>query len=58
MRRLMGDAAPDDCLDAHQTLKHKMMCLADAHISDPGYDALVEDYMKVRIACTLSASMC
>jgi hypothetical protein len=45
MRRLMGDAAPDDCLGAHQTLKHKMACLADTHISD--YDSLVADYMKV-----------
>jgi hypothetical protein len=47
MRRLMGDAAPDDCLDAHQTLKHKMARLADTHISDPNYDVLVADYMKV-----------
>jgi hypothetical protein len=47
MRRLMGDLAPDECLDAHQTLKHKLVRLADTPISDPGHDALLQDYMKV-----------
>lgn len=47
MRNVMGDDAPDDCLHAHDTLKAKMTALTNTDITDPNYDAMVQDYMKV-----------
>lgn len=48
MRSFMGDLAPDDCLEAHDTLKHKLTLLTDMSITDPNYDAMVQDFMQVR----------
>lgn len=55
MRAVMGSKAPDVCLEAHDTIKHKLTALNDAPITDPGYDALVQDYMQVwpGLICTL-----
>jgi hypothetical protein len=47
MRHVMGDAAPDGCLVAHDTLKVKLTALTNTHITDPNFDAMVQDYMKV-----------
>jgi hypothetical protein len=49
MRSFMGDSAPDDCLDAHQTLKHKMVQLINTPSTDPNFDGLLQEYMKVGV---------
>lgn len=56
MRHAMGDAAPDDCLVAHDTLKDKLTALTNTHITDPNFDAMVQDYMKVGCDMCSSAS--
>lgn len=54
MRSFMGESAPDVCLDAHQTLKHKMVQLINTPSTDPNFDGLLQEYMKVgvdRVCC-------
>lgn len=55
MRSLMGDLAPDDCLDAHQTLKAQLSQLVSTPVTNPNFDAMLQDFMKVGAGCNAAA---